>query len=159
MVESGGRWPNDRSGGATDRCALAKAHGTAVTAIEPDFDSIEMSFDDYIRKPVHAEERRDLAETLVLRQEYDEMIRESVALVSKATAVQRRKTGQELETNEADVDSSERLEQITAQAHTALDTAIDAGKFDALVRELESGELNVDAGVIAPGPGVSETDD
>jgi DNA-binding response OmpR family regulator len=159
VVEPGDRWPEDRPGEETDRCALAKAHGTAVTAVEPDIDRIEMGFDDYSRKPIDAEELRVLDETLVLRQEDDEMIREYVARVSKGTAVQRRKTGLELETNEAHVDSSERLEQIEAQAHTALDTAIEAGKFDALVRALESGELDVDAGSFAPDPGVSETDD
>ena len=102
-----------------------------VTALEPDFDVLEMGFDGYLVKPVSQGELRELVETLLLRSEYDAVMREYYALVAKVTALEQRKSAAELEASDAFAESSSRLELIKEQAHSALDAAIEAGKFDA----------------------------
>ena len=118
-----------------------------VTAVDPDFDIIEMGFDDYILKPVSTDELRDVVETLILRQEYDAVIREYFALVSKVTALEQRKLGEELEQSEAYAESQEQLEAIKEQAKAALDTAIESGKFDDMFLDLQSGQLETEVTV------------
>ena len=115
-----------------------------VTAVEPDFDIIDMGFDDYILKPVGTAELRDVVETLVLRREYDAVIREYFALVSKVAALEQRKLAEELEDNEAYLEASAQLDAIKAQARSALDAAIDSGEFDDMFLDLRSGRLEAD---------------
>lgn len=110
-----------------------------VTAVEPDFDILGMGFDDYVVKPIRMEEINDLVDTLLLRQEYDEVIREYFSLVSKVTALDRRKREGELIVNDEYLEQSQRLEEIKKHAHAALNTAIDSGKFDEMFKDLTSG--------------------
>lgn len=108
-----------------------------VTALEPDFDVLEMGFDGYLVKPVAKAELRELVETLLLRSEYDAVMREYFGLVAKVTALERRKSAKELEASDAYSASSSRLELIKQQAQSALDTAIETGKFDDYFGEQE----------------------
>lgn len=120
-----------------------------VTAIDPDFDIFEMGFDDYIVKPVSSDELRDLVETLALRNQYDEVMREYFSLISKVVTIKTQKRPEELDANEAYREHSELLGEIKAQARDALETAIETGKFDSMFRDLneeaESAEVDVDA--------------
>ncbi len=106
-----------------------------VTAVEPDIDIVDMGFDDYVVKPVDGNQLRDLVETLHLRREYDDVIREYFALVSKVTALERGRAADELDANEAYATSADRLEEIKDQAIAALEAAIDVGKFDELFQD------------------------
>lgn len=115
-----------------------------VTAVEPDFDIVDMGFDDYLLKPVSAAELHAVVDTLILRQEYDAVIREYFALVTKVTALEQRKLADELEESEAYAETSTRIETIKAQARAALDTAIESGKFDDMFLDLQSGQLDTD---------------
>ena len=109
-----------------------------VTAVQPDFDILDMGFDDYLVKPVRREELRDLVRTMLLRTEYDAVMREYFALVSKVEALQRQKPAGELAESVAYGDASDRLEVIKAHAKAALETALRHGTFDDLFYELEA---------------------
>ncbi|MDZ7702307.1 MAG: HalX domain-containing protein [Halobacteriales archaeon] len=54
-----------------------------VTAVEPEFDILDMGFDDYLVKPVTGDGLRDTVATLVARGAYDSALREHFAAVSK----------------------------------------------------------------------------
>ena len=110
-----------------------------VTAVEPDFDILEMGLDDYLVKPVRGEDLRELVRTMLLRREYDAVMREYFALVSKVVALQHEKTARELDGSEAYLEATDRLELLKDQAQVALDTALEQGTFDALFHELEAG--------------------
>lgn len=71
-----------------------------VTAVEPDFDILEMGFDDYLVKPVSAEELIDTVEKMLRRESYNAKIQDYFSLVSKKTALETEKTRTELEANE-----------------------------------------------------------
>jgi len=54
-----------------------------VTAEDPEVDILEMEFDEYLNKPVLQDELRSVVAELVERAEYDEKVREYLALQSK----------------------------------------------------------------------------
>ena len=76
-----------------------------VTAVDPDFDIIEMGFDDYLVKPVSKDELLEMVEDVSLRSEYASDIREYYALVSKKALLESEKAAHEL----ADNDEYQRL--------------------------------------------------
>lgn len=106
-----------------------------VTGVVPDFDVLEMGFDDYIVKPVEPDELCELVDSLVLRKEYDDVMREYFALISKVIALRESKSSELLESNEKYAQSQLRLDEIKRQARVALDSAIEAGEFDELLKE------------------------
>lgn len=109
-----------------------------VTAVEPDFDILEMGFDDYVVKPVATPELLDVVEMLLLRREYDDIMREYFSLVTKVTTLRRNKDAEELVDNEEYIQQNARLEEIEEQAEVALDSAIESGKFEELLKDLDT---------------------
>jgi DNA-binding response OmpR family regulator len=72
-----------------------------VTAVEPDFDIIELGFDEYIVKPIRRDELLDIVDTLLSRSEYDRQLQEFFALASKRAALQTQKNAHELAQSDA----------------------------------------------------------
>ena len=72
-----------------------------VTAVEPDFDILELGFDDYICKPVSdPEQLRSIVSSLENRSTYDSQVQELLSLSSKRAALEERKEADELSKNE-----------------------------------------------------------
>jgi len=71
-----------------------------VTAVEPDFDIVEMGFDDYLVKPVSKSDLTDTLDQLLLRSAYDEQLQEFFALASKKAVLDKQKTEAELRASE-----------------------------------------------------------
>lgn len=79
-----------------------------VTAVEPDFNVVELGFDDYVVKPVSEVNLRDLVDRLLQLAGYDSLLQEYFALTStKATL--------EAEKSEAELVDSEEYAALTAQ--------------------------------------------
>ena len=114
-----------------------------VTAVEPDFDVLEMGFDSYVLKPVFEEELRDVVETMLLRREFDAVIREYFSLASKVAALKQGKDRSELDGHAGYDESTARLEQIKQEARAGLEVAIETGKFDELFKRHLQGEADV----------------
>ena len=91
-----------------------------VTAVEPDFDIIEMGFDDYLVKPVSREDLVDTVEQLLLRSEYDERIQQFFALASKKALLDSEKTEPELRASEEYARLVDRLAVIREESDEAL---------------------------------------
>jgi DNA-binding response OmpR family regulator len=68
-----------------------------VTAVEPDFDILEMGFDAYLSKPVKSEQLRRTVENLLERSEYDALLQEYYALVEKQATLESTKSRAELD--------------------------------------------------------------
>jgi DNA-binding response OmpR family regulator len=68
-----------------------------VTAVDPDFDILDLGFDAYVVKPVSEEDLKDTVSTLLRRSEYDDKLRELTALMSKKAALESEKTEEDLE--------------------------------------------------------------
>jgi DNA-binding response OmpR family regulator len=72
-----------------------------VTAVEPDFDIIEMGVDEYVVKPVQRDKIEMVVGSLATRSEYDKKLQELFALASKRAALKSEKTPRELEDSDA----------------------------------------------------------
>jgi len=71
-----------------------------VTAVDPDFDIVEMAFDDYLVKPISKEELQETVERLLSVQSYDERTQDQFALARKLAALEVEKDESELEASE-----------------------------------------------------------
>ena len=71
-----------------------------VTAVNPDFDIVEMGIDDYVVKPVGKENLRETVERLLALDEYDERQRELSSLKVKRNVLEVEKSNAELAESE-----------------------------------------------------------
>ena len=85
-----------------------------VTAVEPDFDIIDMGFDLYLTKPVSRRNLLDALETLLTRNEYDDLLQEAASLASKRAVLEAQKPTARLDGNESYTALVDRLETIDA---------------------------------------------
>ena len=95
-----------------------------VTAVEPDFDIVEMGFDDYLVKPVSRESLIETVEGLLRRDSYDDGVQELFSLASKKAILEAEKDAVALENNEEYQELSERVETLRAELDQTL------GEFD-----------------------------
>lgn len=58
-----------------------------VTAVHPDFDILDMGFDDYLTKPADRHELKELVQTLAARSQYGSTVRDYFSLLSKRAAL------------------------------------------------------------------------
>ncbi|VTT87882.1 HoxA-like transcriptional regulator [Halorubrum sp. DM2] len=72
-----------------------------VTAVEPDADILDLPFDDYLVKPVSADQIRDTVSQMHVRNGCDDMIREMFAIASKMATVESKMSVAELEASPA----------------------------------------------------------
>jgi DNA-binding response OmpR family regulator len=71
-----------------------------VTAVDPDFDIIDMEFDDYVTKPVDREELNEVVDRLLRLNGLNESLSDHFALAQKAAALRTEKSADELESHE-----------------------------------------------------------
>ena len=111
-----------------------------VTAVEPDFDILEMGFDAYLSKPIRSEQLHDTVTSLLERSEYDSLLQEYYALVEKQATLEATKSSAEL----AESDRYASLTEEIAERRESLDDALggieDDDDFIATLRGLSNGE-------------------
>ena len=109
-----------------------------VTAVDPDFDILEMGFDDYLTKPVMREDLDDAVETMTERQDYDQTLQEYFALTSKKATLEAEKTPSELQDSEEYQEMVERVEELEEEADPS--TAGLDDDYESLFQEFPGGE-------------------
>ncbi|WP_435157246.1 HalX domain-containing protein [Haladaptatus sp. DFWS20] len=90
-----------------------------VTAVKPDFDIIEMGFDDYLVKPVSKDDLYTTVEGMLTRVEYDDQLQEYFSLVSKKAVLESEKSEEELAENDE-------YQRLTTRVETLRETVDDA---------------------------------
>lgn len=85
-----------------------------VTALDPDFDIVDMPFDEYLTKPVQQEEILDAVEEQLLYATYDSRLREYFRIKSKIDVLRNQKPPEELE-------SDDRFEELCVLADSIRD--------------------------------------
>jgi DNA-binding response OmpR family regulator len=115
-----------------------------VTAVEPDVDIVEMSFDDYLLKPVTADAIRDTVAGLLARSEYDAGLRNHFGAVSKWAVLTAQHSAGELS---------------NSREYRALERAIahQRAQLDEAVRDLSASEFRQVLGDVVRGSGRHET--
>jgi DNA-binding response OmpR family regulator len=109
-----------------------------VTPVTPDFDIIEMPFDDYLVKPVTREDVTDAVATMLARASYDETLREYFALAEKKATLEAEKPVRELEESERYAALTERVRRLETRADVALSRVSD--DYEAAFREAGAGD-------------------
>jgi len=95
-----------------------------TTAVEPDFDIVEMPFNDYLQKPVSKEDMFAAVEGQLNARTYDDKISEYFSLRSKIAVLEAEKPSSELEDNE----EYQRLQERARELGEELDRTVD--EFD-----------------------------
>jgi len=91
-----------------------------VTAVEPDFDILEMGFDTYLSKPVRSHQLVDTVGTLLERSEYDTLRQEYYALVEKQAALEASKNQATLAGKEEYSELQDRIEELRSELSDTL---------------------------------------
>lgn len=132
-----------RDGGYGCRVAM-------VTGVDPDFDIVDMPFDDYLTKPVGREKLRETVDCLLSIDDYDEAIRTYFALSKKRATLEAEKTRTELEESDDYAALLDELDEQEARMNGLLGQ-MNPDQLDTLFRD-----LSVDAGPDAGTPGSAD---
>jgi len=106
-----------------------------VTAVDPDFDIIEMPFDDYIIKPVSREELFETIDRLLNASTYEEQMRDYYALSAKHATLRANKPESELAENEQFQQLETRMNALREQLDDTV-SGFDNDDFEAAFRDL-----------------------
>lgn len=109
-----------------------------VTAVEPDFDILDMGFDDYLVKPVSYQEMRGTVDRLLRRRDYDEQLDEYAELVSKRAALAAEKNRAQLEMSEEFARLEARVDQLGDRVDRMVE-GFEESDFTALLHDLPAG--------------------
>ena len=83
-----------------------------ITAVDPDFDIIEMGFDDYLVKPISKDELLGIVDRVSDRADYDASLQEYFSLTSKKALLEAEKSERELAANAEYQDLTEQVAQL-----------------------------------------------
>jgi len=86
-----------------------------VTAVDPDFDIVDMPFEDYLQKPASRDELFDVIEQQLTASEYDQRVTEYIEVTTKLGLLEREKSTVELEGDEDVERLRDRAEQLQAE--------------------------------------------
>lgn len=102
-----------------------------VTAVDPDFDVVEMPFDHYLTKPVDGQKLRSVVDQLLRLNEYDRRLRELYTLNQKIVTLEKKKSRGQL----ADSNRYDALLEREAELQSAVDDllgSVDHGEAEEL---------------------------
>jgi DNA-binding response OmpR family regulator len=108
-----------------------------VTAVEPEFDVIELGFDDYLVKPPTEEGLRETVENLVARRGYGDRLDRYASLLAKKETLRDRKDERQLDESEEYADLVAELERLEAELDDAETGVDDDAEFVASPRAIE----------------------
>jgi two-component system response regulator AdeR len=108
-----------------------------VTAVEPDFDILEMGFDAYLCKPIKSARLHETVENLLDRSEYDDLLQEYYSLVEKQATLEAAKSSAELTDNEDYRDVQARTDELEGTLSETLDGIDSDEDFIATLRGLD----------------------
>jgi len=107
-----------------------------VTAVDPDFDIIEMPFDDYVIKPVSRDDLFETIDRLLTTSEYEKRLRRYYALAAKHATLQANKPESELAESEQFRELEAEMERIQSDLDETI-SGFDDDDFTAAFRDLD----------------------
>jgi len=110
-----------------------------VTGVDPDFDIVDLPFDDYLKKPVGRDELQATVERLLSVSDYDEAVRRYFALSEKRATLEAEKTRTELDASDEYASLLEDLDEQEERMNELMGR-MDPDQLDTLFRELDDGE-------------------
>ncbi|MFB6152347.1 MAG: response regulator [Haloarculaceae archaeon] len=111
-----------------------------VTAVEPDFDILEMGFDAYLCKPIKSDQLHETVESLLDRTQYDDLLQEYYSLVEKQATLEATKSSAELAENEEYLGLQDRIADLKEELSETLGSIESDEDFIATLRGLSDAE-------------------
>lgn len=105
-----------------------------VTGVTPDFDIIEMGFNDYLTKPIRREVLQETIERQLKLRECDGPLQEHFSLAVKISALQTNLSEEKLIENDQYAELESRFEEIEDEARTQLDELFDSRDSEEIYR-------------------------
>jgi len=106
-----------------------------VTAVDPDFDIIEMPFDDYLTKPVSREDLFTTVERLLTCAKYEAQFQQFYALTNKIATLRANKSEDDLTNSEEFENLHEQRQQIRSDLDDTI-SEFDDEDFEVMFREM-----------------------
>ena len=110
-----------------------------VTAVEPDFDILDMGFDDYLIKPVSLVDLQATIDRLLTRNSYDEQVDEYARLLSKKAALESEKSHQQLERSRKFAELESEIQRLGSNVDDMV-RSFDEDDVAAVLRDLPAGQ-------------------
>ena len=107
-----------------------------VTAVDPDFDIVEMPFDDYLTKPITRDDLDGKVDEMLTRDTYDERMQEYFAAASKKATLESERNPAELDAHEEYHEVSQRVESLREEATESVE---EIGDFESVFQEFPGG--------------------
>lgn len=107
-----------------------------VTAVDPNFDIVEMGFDDYVQKPVDKERLQAVVSGLLDRSTYDQAVESYFTAIRKRSLLQERKDASTLEESEEYRELEDTIGTLEAEMEDVTGRFED-DDFDALFKDLD----------------------
>ncbi|RLM53351.1 response regulator [Halobellus sp. Atlit-31R] len=108
-----------------------------ITAVDPDFDILELGFDAYLTKPVEQSDLRGVVDRLFRRTEYTDTLRAFFTKVSKREALAAEKSTFELESDARYQQLESEIETLRQESEAHL-AELDGEDFEALFHRLDA---------------------
>ncbi|MFB6221987.1 MAG: response regulator [Halolamina sp.] len=105
-----------------------------VTAVDPDFDIVDMPFDSYLTKPVTRDDVIEAIDELLKIDEYEDAVKERFAIAKKRAALENEKSVTELDRSEEYTE----LREAASELPDADDVELDHDAFAKTLSELDS---------------------
>lgn len=110
-----------------------------ITAVDPDFDILDMEFDDYVVKPVLQDDLYEIVDRLLALHMYDEQVQRSFGLASKLALLEAEKPIEELQANEDYLERRKELKELREEIDSTLED-FEADAFTIAYRDLDSSD-------------------
>jgi DNA-binding response OmpR family regulator len=114
-----------------------------VTAVEPDFDIIEMGFDTYLVKPVTRETLEETIEDLLSRNSYEAGVQQLFSLSSKKALLESEKSQSALADNEEYQELTEQINEIRDDLDDTMDAFTDHEDYAGFYQEFDDADEEV----------------
>ncbi len=111
-----------------------------VTAVEPDFDILEMGFDSYLTKPIRSDQLHETVTNLLERSTYDGLLQDYYSLVEKQATLEATKSSAELAESDDYEALTERIDELQDDLSQTLGGIEDDEDFIATLRGLDNGD-------------------
>lgn len=106
-----------------------------VTAVDPDFDIVDMDFDAYLTKPVTKSDIGNIVEQLVALSSYDDIVQREFSLAQKRASLEAQKSQEALESSEEFAELEAELEDLREQVDDHVEE-MDQAAFQAAMSDL-----------------------
>jgi DNA-binding response OmpR family regulator len=92
-----------------------------VTGVDPDFDIVEMPFEEYVQKPVDGDELRDVIDRLTGLEQFDDRVDDLYSVVQKRVTLEAELPETELQDNEEYQRLLEREQELESETESMMD--------------------------------------